>query len=119
MEQETSKGIKFEASFGQIFASIMVVLIMFVVPVFVYENLNSDKQKTQEVYTAQALEDRDSKNSSGRVAGVSTKKSENKVVEQLKIISSSKSLILTIGIVLVIVSILLSLALVYDFYKVS
>ncbi|MBN1331923.1 hypothetical protein JW978_03500 [Candidatus Dojkabacteria bacterium] len=116
----SQKGIQFEATFGQFFSAIILVLVLFVLPISGYEIAKDKFVKEKEVYTAASLRGNDVSVEGvqeGRVAGVSTSRNGENITDQVGTIFQSRYLLIGAGIVLVLISTSLSVGLVYDFVK--
>ncbi|MBD3280091.1 hypothetical protein GF389_01020 [Candidatus Dojkabacteria bacterium] len=115
-EDNTQKGIRFEATFAQLFSAIILVLVLFALPVGGYEYIKTQLSDDQEVYTASSLRQSDIP-VDGRIAGISDERYSESPAEQVGTVFESKYLLLGVGVVLVFVSIALSTGLLYDFIK--
>lgn len=113
---QENRGVQIEARKSQLIASIVIVFIMLVLPIGGYEYMTRETNDVKEVYTQSAVAERQGEDT-GRVAGISTEKKPNIFTETIDIASSSRSVILIVGVVLVVLSVIFSLALLYDFSR--
>jgi len=134
--KNTQKGIKIEATFGQLMSAVFIFFVLFVLPVGGYEFFNArygnDGSNGKDAYTVSALEKNNKQaqsqvtgtsslsGSEGKVAGISTVKAADKVnsaKDAVAFFTSYQTLMLIVGIVLLAISLSLGGSLVYDFMK--
>lgn len=118
-EENTQKGIRFEASFGQFLSALLLVALLFGLPVGGYEYLSSlEEEKTTQVYTASSLQSQGrTVDSNGRVAGVSVNNQEDGLVETVGILFESNIFLYVVGVVLILFASFMTFGLVFDFLK--
>lgn len=122
MQEESvpQRGVKFDATIGQIVSGLFLVFIMMVLPIGGYEYINSRiDNSSKEVYTAQAVSQQSSSSTQGRVAGISTTKTTNNsgLKDTFEFALESETLLIIVGVLLITFSVVLTSSLVLDFLK--
>jgi hypothetical protein len=135
--KNTQRGIKIDATFGQLMSALFIFFMLFVLPIGGYEffsaRYGSNGSNGKDAYTVSALEKNNKQqtqsqttgstnlsDSEGKVAGISTVKAADKVnsaKDAVTFFTSSQTLMLVSGLVLIAISLSLGGSLVYDFMK--
>lgn len=119
---QAPRGVRIEAGFGQIIATVFLILVMLVLPIGGYEYMvHQEESGRADVYTLDAVQDSDGEMQvdEGRVAGISTTNTSEEKTE-LPIIDSipfNGTLFIGIGLVILVIALMMTFAMIYDFRK--